>query len=265
MNCLPSHGRVSCSRCHSDGAPQFEISTRTEGDWRITANPLAWGSTTPEVVVLGFSKGPTQAGALASTPHDNIAYKGSRLNVGKILAHVGLIPAEPPDKLKKQVDRLIADKAGRFHFASLIRCTVERYERKTSSWKGSGGGMLDKFIASPFGKSVATTCTTAFLRDLPKETRLIIMFGLGTGLNYVASAYDLFRHARPGTWRMINAVAYTDGTITVVHVEHFAAQGALIPNWLGDKDHPRSNLGLLSKAAVEASGVGGVSEGTRHG
>ncbi|MBC3345217.1 hypothetical protein HU811_01035 [Pseudomonas sp. SWRI196] len=214
---------------------------------------MSWGSTHPEVVVLGFSKGPTQAGALASTPHDEIAYKGSRLNAGKILAHVGLIPSDEPDRLKRNVDRLIADKSGRFHFASLIRCTVERYDRKSASWKGSGGGMLDKFIATPFGASVATHCTTTFLRDLPEETRLIVMFGLGTDLGYVASAYGLFRRARPGAWKMINSVAYTDGKITVVHVEHFASQGALIPNWLGEKNHPRSNLGLLSKAAVEVS------------
>jgi hypothetical protein len=157
--------------------------------------------------------------------------------------------------MKKNVDHLIADKSGRFHFASLIRCTVERYDRKSSSWKGSGGGMLDKFIATSFGTSVAINCTTTFLRDLPIETRLIVMFGLGTDLNYVSSAYGLFRRARPGAWKMINSVAYTDGKITVVHVEHFASQGALIPNWLGENAHPRSNLGLLSKAAVQASGV----------
>jgi hypothetical protein len=155
MSCLPSHGRVSCSRCHTD-IPQFDLSKRTEGDWRITANPLSWGSTKPEVIVLGFSKGPTQAGALASTPHDEIAYKGNRLNVGKILAHIGLIPVDTPVRQKKVVDGLIADKSGRFHFASLIRCTVERYDRKSDTWKGSGGGMLDKFIATPFGTSVTS-------------------------------------------------------------------------------------------------------------
>ena len=70
MSCLPSHGRVSCSRCYLDPAPLFDESKRIEGEWRITANPLAWGNTNPEVIVLGFSKGPTQAGALASTPHE---------------------------------------------------------------------------------------------------------------------------------------------------------------------------------------------------
>ena len=100
MSCLPSHGRVPCSLCHSNSAPQFDVTKRTEGDWRITANPLSWGSTAPAVVVLGFSKGSTQAGALTTTPHDEIAYKGSRLNVGKILAHIGLIPASSPAELK---------------------------------------------------------------------------------------------------------------------------------------------------------------------
>lgn len=179
MSCLPSHGRVACSHCYADVTPQFDESKRAEGDWRITANPLSWGSVKPEVLVLGFSKGPTQAGALASAHHDEIAYKGSRLNVGKILAHVGLIPSDTPEGLRDEVDRLIADPFGRFHFASLIRCTVERYDRKSGLWKGSGGGMLDKFIATPFGASVAMNCTTTFLRDLPEETRLVVLFGLG--------------------------------------------------------------------------------------
>jgi hypothetical protein len=255
MSCLPSHGQVSCSRCYFDPAPRFDETTRIEGEWRITANPLSWGNTNPEVIVLGFSKGPTQAGALASTPHDQIAYKGGRLNVGKILAHIELIPTDSPDGLKTRINSLIANNTGRFHFASLVRCTVERFDQKSSSWKGSGGGILDKFVATPFGASVASNCTTAFLHDLPIETRLVVMFGLGSKLNYVASAYELFRRVRPGSWRKINQVSYTDGRITVVHVEHFAAQGALIPNWLGENDHARSHLGGLAQSGVKASGV----------
>jgi hypothetical protein len=255
MSCLPEHGRVSCTRCYLDRAPQFDKSKRTEGEWRITANPLAWGSTNPEVIVLGFSKGPTQSGALASTPHNQIAYKGWRPKVGKILAHIGLIPTHGPDGLEARINRLIANESGRFHFASLVRCTVERFDQKSCSWTGSGGGMLDKFVATPFGASVATNCTSAFLRDLPSETKLVVMFGLGTGLNYVDFAYDLFKRARPGNWRKINKVSYTDGIITVVHVEHFAAQGALVPRWLGEKDHARSHLGILARDSVKASGV----------
>ena len=54
----------------------------------------------------------------------------------------------------------------------------------------------------------------------------------------------------------LNEVAYTDDRIMVVHVEHFASQGANIPNWLGQNAHPRSRLGLLAREAVSLSMTG---------
>ena len=233
----------------------FDHTKTTEGDWRITFNPLSWGNVEPEVIVLGFSKGPTQAGALASTPHDEIAYKKGRIYVGKILAHIGLIPHRPPEHLKRLVDKLIADRNGPFHFASLIRCTVERYDHKLSDWRGSGGGMLDKFMATSFGQRVSDNCATHFLSTLPAKTKLIVMFGLGQNLNYVSASMTLFKRIRPGPWKLMNKVAYTDGLITVVHVEHFASQGALIPNWLGENEHDRAQLGHMAQEAVKMSGA----------
>lgn len=250
MSCLPIHGRVACERCYQGCATQFDMTKRTEGDWRITFNPLAWGNTEPEVVVLGFSKGPTQAGALAGTEHDQIAYKGSRLNVGKILAHIGLMERGTPDELRTAVDRLISDRKGRFHFASLVRCTVERFDSKANAWKGSGGGMLDKFVSSKFGDEVSLNCVSQFVGDLPSKTKLVVMFGLGTNMNYVVSAKRLFERARGVKFANLNSVAYTDGKITVVHVEHFASQGALVPNWLGEKNHERARLGEQARDAV---------------
>jgi len=250
MSCLPQHGRVGCTLCFQNKPVIFDETRRTEVDWRITANPLAWGSQSPEIVVLGFSKGPTQAGALNNMPHDKIAYKGSRGNVGKILAHVGLLPDMANDQYSQAVDELIADKSGRFHFGSLVRCTVERFDKKAAGWKGSGGGMLDKFVALPFGREVATNCAKAFLGALSPETKLVLMFGLGSGLNYVDAAMDVYKRARPGGWRKLNDVSYTDGRITVVHVEHFASQGALIPDWLGITHKPRASLGRQAQASV---------------
>src|SRR5437764_5551522 len=104
---LPDHGRIACSLCHGGGAIIFDRTQRTQENWRITANPLGWGNPNAEIVLLGFSKGPTQASSLAATPHDEIAYKGSRLQVGKILVHLGLIPKQDSAPLKRTVDRLI--------------------------------------------------------------------------------------------------------------------------------------------------------------
>lgn len=250
MEKLPLHGRIDCTRCfNACDSVTFDTTKRTENDWRITANPLAWGNEEPEIIVLGFSKGPTQAGALANVAHDEIAYKGSRTNVGKILKHVGLLKQESGEDLSESVSRLISDRTGRFHFGSLIRCTVER--NADGVWKGSGGGMLDKFIATPFGKEVSSNCTDRYLNNLPEQTKLVLMFGMGTKLNYIRESFNLYKKARGGTWEWISDVAYTDGKITIVHVEHFASQGPLIPQWLGEKDHDRSLYGIAAAKAVE--------------
>lgn len=251
MSCIPVHGRIECNICY--GAPvAFDFSERTEGDWRITANPLAWGNPRAEILVLGFSKGPNALGALATQPHDSIPYAGQRTWVRKILARIGIVESDV------NIDHLIADRTGRFAWGSLIRCTVQRHEN--GIWKGSGGGMLDRFVEMPFGREVASNCVNRFLKDLPCETKLVVLFGLGTKQKYVSEARKLIHQARSnGIWRTINEVAYTDGLVTFVHVEHFASQGRLIPDWCGEPNpkkgnavSPRAELGRLAHEAVRA-------------
>jgi hypothetical protein len=250
---LPCSGRIDCALCHSKPVVFDDTREADEtGEWRLIANPLAWGNERPEVLVLGFSKGPSQAGELGRLPHDEIPYRKGRLNVGKILTHVGLLPTARPDEMKQMVDRAIADPHGRFGWGSLIRCTVERFDAERRAWVGSGG-MIDQFMATRFGKQISSNCAARFLGGLPRETKLIIMFGLGARMGYVATARRAIESGRPSAWRMVNDVAYTDGKVTVVHVEHFASQGANIPNWLGEKDPPRARLGLSARDAVASA------------
>lgn len=249
---LPAHGKINCSKCFGNKEVEFDKTTLTENDWRIRCNPLACGGREPEVIVLGFSKGPTQAGSLSKIPHNEIAFRKSRVKVGKILAHIGLIAPGENEDLKNRVDQLIADPKGRFHFGSLIRCTVEKYDQKSGQWKGSGGGMLGSFVSCSFGQMIASNCIKQFLKNLPQKTKLIVLFGLGSRMNYVSEAYKLFQKVRPGDWKQINSVSYTDGHVTVVHVEHFASQGALIPNWLGENKHERAKFGALARDAVKS-------------
>ena len=233
MSCISVHGQINCDICHR-GPITFDFTQRTEGDWRITANPLAWGNPRAEILVLGFSKGPNALGALTTKPHDLVPYAGQRTWVRKIPARIGLMEKDA------NIDRLIADRTGRFAWGSLVRCTVERQD--AGVWKGSGGGMLDKFVATPFGREVAGNCASRFLGNLPAETKLVVLFGLGKKKNYVAQARKVIQQARSGgVWRTINEVAYTDGLVTFVHVEHFASQGRLIPDWCGEPDPKKSN------------------------
>lgn len=246
---LPNHGHIDCDRCHLSPII-FDSTQRTEGDWRITANPLAWGNPHAEILVLGFSKGPNALGAMATKPHNSIPYAGKRPYVRKILARIGVM------KKDANIDHLIADKTGIFAWGSLIRCTVER--QHAGEWKSSGGGMLDKFVATSFGREVAGNCASQFIKHLPTETKLVVLFGLGTKNKYVNEARKVIQNARPdGAWGKINEVAYTDGLVTFVHVEHFAAQGRLIPDWCGEpdpkKDNTISTRSQLSEFAYEAA------------
>jgi len=262
-DCLPAHGRVNCSRCYVDQFVEFDATQRTEGNWRITANPLAWGGRNPEVVVLGFSKGSMQTAALEKQAHDAIAFAGGRTQLGKILSHVGLIESGTNEELKRQVDALIANQNGRFHFGSLIRCTVQQWDG--NKWGSSGNGMLDKFVATPFGKSVVSNCVRRFLVQLPASVRLVILLGLGKDQGYVEAAKNFIRQTRLGAWKDVNRVAYTDGKVTFVHTEHFKAQGALLPQWLGQKDHPRRRFGELAREAVQGAFLSRGSEVSQSG
>jgi hypothetical protein len=241
LSCIPVHGRINCDLCHRDPVT-FDLTRREDekSEWRITANPLAWGNPHAEIMVLGFSKGPNALGALSREPHDSIPYARQRTWVRKILARIGVMQKDA------DIDGLIAERNGRFAWGSLIRCTVERKE--DGAWVSTGGGMLDKFIATPFGHEIASNCSRRFLKDLPPETKLVVLFGLGTKKNYVGEARKLIEQARPGrTWQSINEVAYTDGLVTFVHVEHFASQGRLIPDWCGEPDPKKGNV--VSKRA----------------
>lgn len=252
MNRLPNHGRINCSRCFAGERLEFDKTQCTQGDWRITANPMAWGNPEAQIVVLGFSKGPTQASALTMAPHEEIAYKGSRTNVGKILQYIGVLTPARGESASEATSRTIAERSGPFHFGSLIRCTVERFDHKVAAWKGYGGGMLDKFVATDFGRTVASNCVKQHLANLPNSTKLVVMFGVGQKLNYVDTAFELYKAARGGQWRRINNVAYTDGKIVVVHVEHFASQGRLVPQWL-DAATERGRYGVMAREAVSTA------------
>lgn len=249
-NKLPKHGCINCNKCFDGQEVDFNKTVLQQDGWRITNNPMAWGGQEPEIIVLGFSKGPTQSSAIGGVFED-IPFKSHRSKIGKIFARIGLINHQKTNKdYSRLVGDLISNKGGRFHFGSLFKCSVEKYDAHKNTWISSGTGML-KFPSSKIGQEVAENCMSTYLGILPKKTKLIVMFGLGSKNKYVDECFSLFQKNRPGHWERINEVAYADGQVTVVHVDHFAVQGAHLPNWLGVNDHPRSELGRLAAEAVE--------------
>lgn len=253
MSCLPTHGRIDCIKCCPDKSrPGFNEPVRYSSDeeWRIRSNPLAWGSSEPEILVLGFSKGQKQVCALSERKctHEEIAFKGSLPKIGEILTHIEVVEEPEDGKFGKMIYRHICDRNGRFHFGSLVRCSVERKDEK-GGWKERHGN-LGKFVRSKFGKVVAGNCVSRFLGELPAKTKLVVLFGCSD--DYVEAVRELVKETRRGEWDDFNEIAYTDGKVMFVHVVHFTAYPKEISNWLGKNDSPAEEKGRKGRLAKEA-------------
>ena len=251
MSCLPMHGPSDCELCFAGcKRVEFGVSTKEapDGSWEITLNPLAWGNPNPEILVLGFSKGSNQNEDLLEAikyeaAFNKIAFKGWRDKVGKILAHAGVICVPPNGSFESEVNRIIKDKKGRYHFGSLVRCSAGRCNKKRH-------GNFSEFVKTDFGSKVAENCTKQFLGGLPPKTKLVILFG--NSQPYISAVRKLVKTARPlpGNWRKVNDVAYCDGSVTFVHVIHFCAWDDTIRNWLGAQDGTSKNKGIMAQDAV---------------
>lgn len=258
MSCLPEHGKIDCNLCHGSASVTFNKTTTysQDGRWRITANPLAWGSVNPVVVVLGFSKGENAITALGDPRKtlEDVPYAGKRHYVGRLLNSIGLMPRDAAS----DVTREIGDTSGIFHFGSLVRCTVEQHVENggQQSWVSSGSQMLEKFSDHPFGRQVIRNCTNRFLKRLPASVKIVVVFGLGRDkakgghqFSYVGDVRDVFSQVRGVEMRWINPVSYCDDDLVVIHVEHFSGRNHL-ENWLS-KTHPRRALRHYAIDAVK--------------
>ena len=246
---LPEHGRIACSRCFGGcdvvwGRTSYEPS---EG-WNIVNNPMAWGSKTPKVLVLGFSKGGNQNDEILERSHNEVAFRGGRTNLSTILETLGL------KKRLDSIDQLISDQQGDFAFGSLVRCSVKK--RDGDKWLMSGKDIMSSCLRDHKMGAVIDNCVSEFIGNLPKSVRLVVM--LGNDLKYVEGCYAAIREARPAL-RKINPVAYRDERVVFAHAVHFKAQGAIVPEWAtgtpGRASRPDTDQPLKRQFAIEAASL----------
>jgi len=239
MTSLPSHGRISCTRCFSSSATWGATSIEQNG-WILENNPLSWGSDNPRYLVLGFSKGTRQCNLLHSAQHDQIPFAGFRHNVTAIVRKLGLLGPH------ERIEDRIHDKEEDFGFGSLIRCSVAHLDPVTSKPLKSGDiiGRLSKRAA---GEDWAYNCMHNFLSQLPARLKVVVL--LSNDDSYIEACFSRLRQLYPGM-RRINSVAYSDGQVTWVHTVHGSPLAqSHINAWLaGD----RTNQGEKQRSAIAA-------------
>lgn len=196
-------------------------------------DPGAWGSTSPEVLVLGFSKGATQAGIYQTGKFEDIAFAGMRPRLSQLLQAMKHLP------LDETADQRISDPNSKISFGSLIRCSVSRRDVKSSAKQckevfACTGPLISKsFSEIP---EVISTCTTKYLRNLPSSLRLVLF--LGNTDSYVKSCQELVRGLYPNTFSRINQMAVrADGRIWV-HLAHPSGLNGHFNDWLESEIGP---------------------------
>lgn len=192
---LPKHGRIACNRCFAGQNVVWGSTTVESGRWCLSNNPMAWGSQTPKILVLGFSKGGNQNKDISTRPHNDVAYTGGRKNLSLILETLGL------KENTQSIDDLISDERGKFAFGSLVRCSVKKYSG--GKWLMSGGEIMASYLRDHENESALKNCITEHLSDLPRSLRLVIM--LGNQDNYIEGCFQAISQVRKGL-RRVNEV-----------------------------------------------------------
>lgn len=204
---LPSHGPVACRKCFTDGCGK----TMQLGAWKLQNDPCHWGSANPTYLVLGFSKGFTQADEFAQGRFEDVPFKGMRPRLGKILKTFGVLDNE------RRINEQFSNPENDIAFASLIRCSASRRDEKASAAKGTEiysctGSIIPKsFSEIP---DVISNCAEEFLRDLPPSVKTVVL--LGNGDAYIKQTKALLARLFESSYQELNSCAVTaDGRLWV--------------------------------------------------
>lgn len=219
---LPAHGRLNCRECFQGN----DVEHKPHAKWRMLNDPGAWGSEVPEILVLGFSKGSTQANIYANGRFEDVAFAGMRPRLTRILQHFKLLGEG------ETADTAIANPAGRFAFGSLIRCSVARLDPKlerqgVQQYSCTGPLIPKSFVEIP---QVVSRCAERHLTNLPGSLKLVVL--LGNSDAYVEGCQALVRRLYPDTYRSINPMAVSAAGRLWVHVSHPSGLNGHFEQWL---------------------------------
>jgi hypothetical protein len=231
---LPSHGRIACRRCFTS-----DEQLQTVGKWQMVNDPAAWGSDTPSVLLLGFSKGFTQADAFRTGRFEDIPFKDMRPRLTEELRLLGIIgPSETVDQKMTATEAEMA-------FGSFVRCSLSR-TNKCGKLVCTG-----EVMPKAFSEEISTkveTCAKTYLADLPSTLELVLL--LGTTDAYIEGCRAIIRSLYRSNFSHINDVSYRTGRVTWVHISHPSGLNGHHNTWMaGD---PATTPGRKRNLAIEA-------------
>lgn len=229
---LPQHGKIECSTCYGPA----EKETFPHELWKMRNDPGAWGGSNPEWLVLGFSKGSTQADYYDNGSFEAVAFAGMRPKLERILKHLGALSAG------ESLDAAVANPAGNVAFGSLIRCSVARQD-ESGKYQCSGPLIKKSFKEIT---QVISACTNRFLKELPDSVRTVVMLGNDSG--YIKHCHALIKDLFPVAFEEINDVAArADGRLWL-HVAHPSGANGHFEGWIESQSEASRKRKLVEEA-----------------
>jgi len=235
---LYRHGPQICRTCFSGSASEVRI-----GDWRLTNNPGYYGSSSPEILILGFSKGANQNRAAEHGHFDIIAFADARHRLQHVLQVLRVMPQE------RSIDQVMTAKERQFGVASLVRCSFSKL--KDGVWKTSGD-VIPSAFKDPQTMAVIRCCASQHLGELPPTLKLVIL--LGTDDRYIESARALVGSLHRDCAE-VNSVAFRAGGALWVHATHPSPGNGHFNAWVSgpatSKSGQKRELALQAIRSIE--------------
>lgn len=242
---LPKHGKIECRLCFSAAEGNIR---KPNTNWKMINDPGAWGGgCRPDYLVLGFSKGATQAGIYESGRFESVAFARMRPRLTEALRAMGALSKY------ESSDEKIGDPNSNIAFGSLIRCSVSRLDKVVSTKAGKDmyactGTLISKsFKEIP---EVISNCAGKFLTHLPSSVKIVFM--LGNTDSYVTNCQSVLRNMFSSDFKQINPMAVFANGRTWIHIAHPSGLNGHFNTWLNTNEGPGLKRLQAKAASVEA-------------
>lgn len=241
---LPSHGPIACRQCWQGRDVNAEYTT-SDGRFRVVNDPGAWGCAEPSVLVLGISKGFTQARAFAMGDFDTVPFKDCRDRLKRVLEVVGVMDAGA------DIDAAMGAGERHFGWGSLVRCSLSGWNARKGAF-GAGTPEVLPAFKHPEASRFLQGCMRKYLADLPDTVSLVVL--LGNDNRYIEIVAEELIRLHGQAYERINPVAHRVCGRPWVHVAHPSRGNGFFGQFVsGAADTGQGLKRELARAAINLS------------
>ena len=229
-----THGRLQCRLCFNGSEETLSV-----GDWRLRNNPGYYGSSDPEILILGFSKGANQNRVAQDGNFDKIAFAGARHRLKAVLETLKLMPTD------RSIDALMTAREKQYGIASLVRCSFCKMKNGVCK---TSGDVIPSAFTNESTLPIIQRCASAYLSKLPVRVKLVIL--LATSDSYIAKTKFIFSQLYANALD-INDVAFRAGGALWIYATHPSPGNGHFDSWVsGGAETPSGRKRILALQAL---------------